>query len=205
MKPKVVHIAGFGAAKHLSQQGYSVILLDVSPNPGGLSAGWRTKQGRAVEAGVKGFWYQVHYCKAFQSGSSQMPNPCCSNAHTYTARRQVLHSSYTFLYICIASGCNTALDNAANLCWTAFPPLAVMIDRYTYSQANHEHTYIVTSQVQRILPCICQSEIRQSGLCTQLAAATSTFSGIVSPNDVSMHNMIGKLLVLLFSITTSLP
>ncbi|DBA70993.1 hypothetical protein WJX79_001029 [Trebouxia sp. C0005] len=52
--------AGFGAAKHLSQQGYSVTLLDVSPNPGGLSAGWRTQQGRAVEAGVKGFWYQYH-------------------------------------------------------------------------------------------------------------------------------------------------
>ncbi len=34
-------------------------LLDASPNPGGLSAGWRTKQGRAVEAGVKGFWYQA--------------------------------------------------------------------------------------------------------------------------------------------------
>lgn len=52
--------AGFGAAKHLSQQGYSVTLLDGSPNPGGLSAGWRTEQGRAVEAGVKGFWYQYH-------------------------------------------------------------------------------------------------------------------------------------------------
>lgn len=51
--------AGFGAAKHLSSQGYSVTLLDASPNPGGLSAGWRTEQGRAVEAGVKGFWYQV--------------------------------------------------------------------------------------------------------------------------------------------------
>ena len=52
-------LAGFGAAKHLTSQGYSVTLLDGSPNPGGLSAGWRTPQGRAVEAGVKGFWYQV--------------------------------------------------------------------------------------------------------------------------------------------------
>ena len=52
--------AGFGAAKHLSeQQGYEVTLLDAAPNPGGLSAGWRTPQGRAVEAGVKGFWFQV--------------------------------------------------------------------------------------------------------------------------------------------------
>lgn len=55
--------AGFGAAKHLASQGYSVTLLDGSPNPGGLSAGWRTEQGRAVEAGVKGFWYQVTVTK----------------------------------------------------------------------------------------------------------------------------------------------
>lgn len=52
--------AGFGATKHLAEQGYDVTLLDASPNPGGLSAGWRTPQGRAVEAGVKGFWYQYH-------------------------------------------------------------------------------------------------------------------------------------------------
>ncbi|KAI3436402.1 hypothetical protein D9Q98_005819 [Chlorella vulgaris] len=50
--------AGFGATKHLAEQGYDVTLLDAAPNPGGLSAGWRTPQGRAVEAGVKGFWYQ---------------------------------------------------------------------------------------------------------------------------------------------------
>ena len=35
-------------------------LLDGSPNPGGLSAGWRTPQGRSVEAGVKGFWYSLY-------------------------------------------------------------------------------------------------------------------------------------------------
>lgn len=51
-------VVGFGAAKHLAAQGLDVTLLDASPNPGGLSAGWRTKQGRAVEAGVKGFWFQ---------------------------------------------------------------------------------------------------------------------------------------------------
>ena len=50
---------GFGAAKHLAGQGYDVTLLDASENPGGLSSGWRTPQGRSVEAGVKGFWYQV--------------------------------------------------------------------------------------------------------------------------------------------------
>ncbi|GAB4822730.1 hypothetical protein N2152v2_009776 [Parachlorella kessleri] len=51
---------GFGAAKHLAEQGYDVTLLDAPPNPGGLSSGWRTPQGRAVEAGTKGFWYQYH-------------------------------------------------------------------------------------------------------------------------------------------------
>lgn len=63
-QPKVVVVgggwAGFGAAKHLSQQGYAVSLVDAAPNPGGLSAGWRTPQGRAVEAGIKGFWFQYH-------------------------------------------------------------------------------------------------------------------------------------------------
>ncbi|PNH05243.1 Phytoene dehydrogenase, partial [Tetrabaena socialis] len=41
--------AGFGAAKHLSEQGYDVTLLEASPNPGGLSAGWRTASGRAYK------------------------------------------------------------------------------------------------------------------------------------------------------------
>lgn len=50
--------AGFGAAKHLSEQGYSVKLIDAAMEPGGLSAGWRTEDGRPVEAGTKGFWYQ---------------------------------------------------------------------------------------------------------------------------------------------------
>eukprot|EP00803_Ostreobium_quekettii_P007991 evm.model.scf_785.8 EVM.evm.TU.scf_785.8 scf_785:59941-64351(+) len=62
--PKVVVVgggwAGFGAARHLSQEGYDVTLLDAAPNPGGLSAGWQTEQGRTVEAGMKGFWYQYH-------------------------------------------------------------------------------------------------------------------------------------------------
>jgi len=59
-KKKVVVVgagwAGFGAAKHLSEQGFAVTLIDGSPNPGGLSSGWRTQSGRAVEAGMKGFW-----------------------------------------------------------------------------------------------------------------------------------------------------
>lgn len=39
--------------------GYDVELLDAAENPGGLSAGWRTKDGKPVEAGMKGFWYHV--------------------------------------------------------------------------------------------------------------------------------------------------
>ncbi|KAF5833500.1 hypothetical protein DUNSADRAFT_10187 [Dunaliella salina] len=49
--------AGFGAAKHLSECGYNTTLLDAKSNPGGLSSGFRTKKGQAVEAGIKGFWY----------------------------------------------------------------------------------------------------------------------------------------------------
>ena len=50
---------GFGAAKHLSEQGYNVTLLEAAPTPGGLATGFRTASGREVEAGMKGFWYQV--------------------------------------------------------------------------------------------------------------------------------------------------
>ncbi len=49
--------AGFGAAHALAKLGYSTTLLDASPNPGGLSTGFRTTLGRPVEAGIKGFWY----------------------------------------------------------------------------------------------------------------------------------------------------
>jgi uncharacterized protein with NAD-binding domain and iron-sulfur cluster len=31
--------AGFGAAKHLTEQGYAVTLLEAAKNPGGLSGG----------------------------------------------------------------------------------------------------------------------------------------------------------------------
>ena len=48
--------AGFGAAYQLLKHGFTVTLLDAAESPGGLSSGWRTAQGRAVEAGVKGFW-----------------------------------------------------------------------------------------------------------------------------------------------------
>jgi uncharacterized protein with NAD-binding domain and iron-sulfur cluster len=48
--------AGFGAANALTKLGLSVTVLDASPAPGGLSTGFRTAQGRPVEAGLKGFW-----------------------------------------------------------------------------------------------------------------------------------------------------
>ncbi|GAP98760.1 hydroxysqualene dehydroxylase [Leptolyngbya sp. NIES-2104] len=59
--PKVVVVgagwAGLGAAHHLAQQGYAVTLLEAGGYPGGLVAGWKTAQGRSVEAGIHGFWY----------------------------------------------------------------------------------------------------------------------------------------------------
>lgn len=62
-RPKVVVVgggwAGFGAAKHLSEQSYDVTLLDAAPDPGGVAAGWKTPSGREMEAGIKGFW--KHY------------------------------------------------------------------------------------------------------------------------------------------------
>ncbi|MBM0745003.1 FAD-dependent oxidoreductase (plasmid) [Phormidium sp. CLA17] len=59
--PKVVVVgagwAGLGAAYHLAKQGYNVTLLEAGGYPGGLVAGWKTAQGRSVEAGIHGFWY----------------------------------------------------------------------------------------------------------------------------------------------------
>ncbi|RUR86123.1 FAD-dependent oxidoreductase [Chlorogloeopsis fritschii PCC 9212] len=49
--------AGLGATYHLAKQGYDVTLLEAGYYPGGLVAGWRTSGGRAVEAGIHGFWY----------------------------------------------------------------------------------------------------------------------------------------------------
>jgi len=61
MTQKVVIVgagwAGLGAAYHLAQQGYAVTLLEAGGYPGGLVAGWKTAQGRSVEAGIHGFWY----------------------------------------------------------------------------------------------------------------------------------------------------
>ncbi|MGI0486493.1 hydroxysqualene dehydroxylase [Pantanalinema rosaneae CENA516] len=60
-RPRVVVIgagwAGLGATYHLAQQGYDVTLLEAGAYPGGLVAGWKTAQGRAIEAGIHGFWY----------------------------------------------------------------------------------------------------------------------------------------------------
>ncbi|MEM9219795.1 MAG: FAD-dependent oxidoreductase [Cyanobacteria bacterium P01_F01_bin.150] len=59
--PRVVVVgagwAGLGATYHLAKQGYEVTLLEAGGQPGGLVAGWKTSQGRSVEAGIHGFWY----------------------------------------------------------------------------------------------------------------------------------------------------
>lgn len=46
--------AGYGAANALLQAGVDVVVLDSAETLGGLSAAWRTPQGRAVEPGIKG-------------------------------------------------------------------------------------------------------------------------------------------------------
>jgi uncharacterized protein with NAD-binding domain and iron-sulfur cluster len=60
-RPKVVVVgagwAGLGATYHLAKQGYDVTLLEAGAYPGGLVAGWKTAQGRSIEAGIHGFWY----------------------------------------------------------------------------------------------------------------------------------------------------
>lgn len=52
--------AGLGATYHLAKQGYEVTLLEAGAHPGGLVAGWETSQGKAVEAGIHGFWYPYY-------------------------------------------------------------------------------------------------------------------------------------------------
>eukprot|EP01023_Acetabularia_acetabulum_P049350 TRINITY_DN5265_c0_g1_i2.p1 TRINITY_DN5265_c0_g1~~TRINITY_DN5265_c0_g1_i2.p1 ORF type:complete len:546 (-),score=110.46 TRINITY_DN5265_c0_g1_i2:337-1974(-) len=49
---------GLGVTYHLASQGYDVTLIDASPNPAGLSKKFTTQQGKIVEPGIKGFWYQ---------------------------------------------------------------------------------------------------------------------------------------------------
>ncbi|WPF90482.1 FAD-dependent oxidoreductase [Cyanobacterium aponinum AL20118] len=49
--------AGLGATYHLVKQGFDVTLLEASSHAGGLVAGWKTAQGKSVEAGIHGFWY----------------------------------------------------------------------------------------------------------------------------------------------------
>lgn len=52
--------AGFGCAKALTEAGFDTVLLDAATNPGGAAAGWRSQKGRAIELGIKGFWYSYN-------------------------------------------------------------------------------------------------------------------------------------------------
>jgi len=49
---------GFGAMKALTEAGYNVKLVDATPDPAALKGGWKNPNGRPVEAGFKGFWWQ---------------------------------------------------------------------------------------------------------------------------------------------------
>eukprot|EP01025_Chloroclados_australasicus_P019074 TRINITY_DN20259_c0_g1_i1.p1 TRINITY_DN20259_c0_g1~~TRINITY_DN20259_c0_g1_i1.p1 ORF type:complete len:145 (+),score=12.16 TRINITY_DN20259_c0_g1_i1:53-487(+) len=49
--------AGLGASWHLVKQGYQVDLIEASSAPGGMVAGWKSKQGKNVELGIHGYWY----------------------------------------------------------------------------------------------------------------------------------------------------
>ena len=124
--------AGFGAAKHLSEQGaalttpgpphtctcavrcadccssdiseqhldqdvrrragYDVTLLDAAAHPGGLAAGWKTKQGKTVDAGMKGFWYEV-----------RVPCSCKHSVKANTVACMVLVPAYTAVGNCTRS------------------------------------------------------------------------------------------------------
>ena len=59
--------AGFGAAYALLRAGVKVTILDASQTPGGLSAGWRTAEGRSVEAGIKGYSVLLHSTQSLLS------------------------------------------------------------------------------------------------------------------------------------------
>lgn len=50
--------AGFGAAYAALQAGYEAVVLEAGEGPGGLAGAGRSEAGRAVEPGIKGFWYQ---------------------------------------------------------------------------------------------------------------------------------------------------
>eukprot|EP00471_Norrisiella_sphaerica_P006127 CAMPEP_0184489916 /NCGR_PEP_ID=MMETSP0113_2-20130426/16649_1 /TAXON_ID=91329 /ORGANISM="Norrisiella sphaerica, Strain BC52" /LENGTH=605 /DNA_ID=CAMNT_0026873575 /DNA_START=213 /DNA_END=2030 /DNA_ORIENTATION=+ len=50
--------AGFGAMKALLNAGWNVKLFDASPDPAALEGGMRNENGRPVEPGFKGFWWQ---------------------------------------------------------------------------------------------------------------------------------------------------
>lgn len=93
-RPRAVVIgagwAGFGAARALARAGAQVDLLDAGSAPGGVSAGWRTKEGRPVEAGMKGFWTQYPNIDALakEIGSFEKLTECTrSTFYAYVIER----------------------------------------------------------------------------------------------------------------------
>eukprot|EP01026_Neomeris_dumetosa_P068523 TRINITY_DN6713_c0_g1_i4.p1 TRINITY_DN6713_c0_g1~~TRINITY_DN6713_c0_g1_i4.p1 ORF type:complete len:540 (+),score=73.11 TRINITY_DN6713_c0_g1_i4:110-1729(+) len=49
--------AGLGATWQLLKQGYEVDLIEANPHPGGMVAGWKSRNGKNVELGIHGYWY----------------------------------------------------------------------------------------------------------------------------------------------------
>ena len=87
---------GFGAAKHLAEEGYAVTLLDAAPEPGGLATGFRTKDGRACEAGIKGFWYEVRQSRTNKVGVHTLFGTTVKLLEQYT-NLQSKHKSFTYV------------------------------------------------------------------------------------------------------------
>ena len=84
--------AGLGATYHLAQQGYDVTLLEASPYPGGLVAGWKTPSGRAVEGGIHGFWYPYQNIFSLVEELKLKPFTPFTRSHQYSPRGKMASS-----------------------------------------------------------------------------------------------------------------
>lgn len=94
--PQVVVIgagwAGLGATYHLAKQGYAVTLLEAGAYPGGLVAGWQTSQGKAVEAGIHGFWYPYRNIFALTDALGIQPFTPFTRSAQYSPQGLVVES-----------------------------------------------------------------------------------------------------------------